>query len=421
MDGKSPGVLLSSAWAPNGYTGWMRDLVGVFRSHFGIYLSAVLLLVFGGTAAWWAFGPSKAVGYVTVAITRGTVTRAVTATGAVNPVLTITVGSYVSGVIQEIDCDFNTKVKKGQLCAKIDPRPYQTIVEQDRATVATATAQLLKDRANLAYTQTDEKRYADLNAQNATSRDSYDIAVNALRQATAQIAVDQATIGQHNAELDAANVNLGYADIVSPVDGIVVSRNVTIGQTVAASFQTPTLFLIATDLSKMEVDTNVSESDVGGVKAGNKAPFTVEAFPDNTFEAVVTQVRQAPQTVQNVVTYDVVATVDNPELLLKPGMTATVRVITAERDNVLRAPDQALRYVPGGMSSSTEQGAASSPQLWVLRDGRPYRVTVTTGLDDDTYTEIVSGGIHAGDKVIVSERAGASRKSTTAGLAMHLP
>jgi HlyD family secretion protein len=356
-----------------------------------------------------------------VTIARGTVTRAVTATGAVNPVLTITVGSYVSGVIQEIDCDFNTKVKKGQLCAKIDPRPYQTIVEQDRATVATAKAQLLKDQANLAYAQTDEKRYADLNAQNATSQDSYDVAVNALKQATAQIAVDQATIGQHNAELDAANVNLGYADIVSPVDGIVVSRNVTIGQTVAASFQTPTLFLIATDLSKMEVDTNVNESDVGGVEAGNKAPFTVEAFPDNTFEAVVTQVRQAPQTVQNVVTYDVVATVDNPQLLLKPGMTATVRVITAERDNVLRAPDQALRYVPGGLSSSTEQGTATSPQLWVLRDGRPYRVTVTTGLDDDTYTEIVSGDIRAGDKVIVSERTGVSGKSTTAGPAIHLP
>jgi HlyD family secretion protein len=421
MDAKSSGVLLSSARRPNRVISWVRGSVGIFRTHSAIYLAATLLLVLGGAAAWWALGPSKASSYVTVAIGRGTVTRAVTATGAVNPVLTITVGSYVSGVIQEIDCDFNTKVKKGQLCAKIDPRPYQTIVEQDRATLATAKAQLLKDQANLAYTQIDAKRYSNLNAQNATSQDSYDIAVNALKQATAQIAVDQATIGQHNAELDAANVNLGYANIVSPVDGIVVSRNVTIGQTVAASFQTPTLFLIATDLSKMEVDTNVSESDVGGVRAGNKAPFTVEAFPDNTFEAVVTQVRQAPQTVQNVVTYDVVATVDNPGSLLKPGMTATVRVITAKRDNVLRAPDQAFRYVPGGLSSSAERRTASSPQLWVLRDGHPYRVAVTTGLDDDTFTEIVSGGIRTGDKVIVSERTSASGKSTGAGPAMHLP
>jgi HlyD family secretion protein len=258
-------------------------------------------------------------------------------------------------------------------------------------------------------------------AKNATSRDSYDIAVNALDQARAQIAVDQATIGQRKAELDAAQVNLGYTSIIAPVDGIVVSRNVTMGQTVAASFQTPTLFLIATDLSKMEVDTNVSESDVGGVRVNEKALFTVEAFPDKTFEGVVTQVRQAPQTVQNVVTYDVVATVDNAQLLLKPGMTATVRVITAERDNVLRVPDQALRYVPGGLSSSAVPEATAGPQIWVLRNGQPERVAVTTGLDDDTYTEIASGDIRAGDSVIVSERAGASRKTTGAGPAMRLP
>ena len=376
------------------------------------------ILVFGGVL-YWTFRGGDDVSYVTAPVTRGTVARAVSATGSVNPVLTITVGSYVSGVIQEIDCDFNTRVKKGQLCAKIDPRPYQTIVEQNRATVATATAQLSKDQANLAYTQAEEARYADLLAKNATSRDSYDIAVNALGQARAQIAVDQATIGQRKAELDAAQVNLGYTSIIAPVDGIVVSRNVTMGQTVAASFQTPTLFLIATDLSKMQVDTNVSESDVGGVRVNNKALFTVEAFPDKTFNGVVTQVRQAPQTVQNVVTYDVVATVDNTQLLLKPGMTATVRVVTAERDNVLRVPDQALRYVPGGLSSSGMPVAA--PQIWVLRNGQPERIAVTTGLDDDTYTEIASGNIRAGDSVIVSERAGASRKIASAGPAMRLP
>jgi HlyD family secretion protein len=295
------------------------------------------------------------------------------------------------------------------------------VVEQNRANVAMANAQLLKDQANLAYAATDEKRYAGLVAQNATSRDSYDIAVNALHQARAQIALDQASIGQRSAELDAATVNLGYTNIVAPVDGIVVSRNVTMGQTVAASFQTPTLFLIATDLSKMEVDTNVSESDVGGVRVGDKALFTVEAFPDNTFEGVVTQVRQAPQTVQNVVTYDVVATVANPLLLLKPGMTATVRVVTAERKNVLRVPDAALRYVPGGLSSSRTQAGTPPPQLWVLRDGRPARVTVTTGLDDDNFSQIVGGDLREGDTVIVSERAGASRKASARGPAMRLP
>ena len=204
MDAKSPGVRVWSAWPPNRIASLVRRYREMFHPRFAVYLAAIAALVFVAGMAWWAFGPSEAVSYVTVAVTRGTVTRGVTATGSVNPVLTITVGSYVSGVIQEIDCDFNTKVKKGQLCAKIGPRPYQTIVEQDRASVATAKAQLLKDQANLAYTQVDEKRYADLNAQNATSRDSYDIAVNALNQARAQTAVDQATIGQHNAELDAA-------------------------------------------------------------------------------------------------------------------------------------------------------------------------------------------------------------------------
>lgn len=327
------------------------------------------------------------------------------------------------GVIQEIDCDFNTKVKKGQLCAKIDARPYQTIVEQNQASVATAKAQLSKDQANLAYTEIAEKRYAGLIASKATSRDSYDVAVNALDQARAQVAVDQAAIKQRQAELDAATVNLGYTNIVAPVDGIVVSRNVTMGQTVAASFQTPTLFLIATDLSKMQVDASVSESDVGSVHVGNKARFTVEAYPDKTFEGVVSQVRQAPQTVQNVITYDVVVTVANPQFLLMPGMTATVRVITAQRRNVLRVPDAALRYIPGGLSAASSQEAATTPGLWVLRSGRLTRVAVTTGLDDDSYAEIVTGDFKEGDSVIVSERTSTStsRKPTGGGPAMRLP
>lgn len=384
-----------------------------------IALAAAVVALAG--ALYWIFHSSSNVAYVTAPITRGTVARSVSATGSVNPILTITVGSYVSGVIQEIDCDFNTVVKKGQLCAKIDPRPYQVVVEQDQAGVATAKAQLQKDQANLAYAQVAEARYAALIASKATSQDSYDVTVNALNQARAQIAVDQATIAQKSAELDAAQVSLGYTSIASPVDGIVVSRNVTMGQTVAASFQTPTLFLIAMDLSKMEIDTNVSESDVGNVHVGNKAPFTVEAFPDSTFQGVVTQVRQAPQTVQNVVTYDVVATVPNAQLLLKPGMTATVRIITAERDKVLRVPDQALRYVPGGVSSSSVPGEAPEPQIWVLRNGSPDRVAVKTGLDDDTYTEIVSGDIREGDSVIVSERGSTGSKGAAASPAMRLP
>lgn len=408
---------------PRGVADRLHELANKVRAHVGTSLAVLAVLILMAAGAWWVFGSGATATYVTAPLTRGDVTRAITATGSVNPVLTITVGSYVSGVIQEIDCDFNTKVKKGQLCAKIDARPYQTIVEQNRASVATARAQLLKDQANLAYTEIDERRYAGLIASDATSRDSYDVAVNAFNQARAQVAVDQAMIGQRQAELDAATVNLGYTNIVAPVDGIVVSRNVTMGQTVASSFQTPTLFLIATDLSKMEVDTSVSESDVGGVHVGDKAHFTVEAYPDKTFEGVVSQVRQAPQTVQNVITYDVVVTVANPQLLLKPGMTATVRVITAERREVLRVPDAALRYVPGGLSASNARTQAIAPGLWVLRDGRPARVGVTTGLDDDTYSEIVSGDLKEGDSVIVSEGVGSStsRRSTSGGPAMRLP
>lgn len=341
-----------------------------------------------------------------------TVARTVSATGSVNPVLTITVGSYVSGVIQEIDCDFNTVVKKGQLCAKIDPRPYQTVVNQSAADLATAKAQLIKDQANLVYAQLNFKRNQDLLAAAAVSQDAADVARNAFNQAQAQVALDQATIQERQAALDAANVNLGYTNITSPVDGTVVSRNVTIGQTVAASFQTPTLFLIATDLTKMEVDTNVSESDVGALRVGEKATFTVEAYPERIFQGAVVQVRQAPQSVQNVITYDIVIAIDNKNLLLKPGMTATTRIITAERDNVLRVPDQAVRYSPGQERNAAGQ-VAGSGHVWVLRNGQPVEQPVKLGLDDDSYTEIL-GGLDAGAQVIVGERAetAATPKST---------
>ena len=274
-------------------------------------------------------------------------TRAVVATGTVNPVLTIIVGSYVSGVIQNLTCDYNTEVKQGQICAQIDPRPYQTVVDQNKANLVVAQAQIEKDKAALAYAQLTYDRAARLAQTNAVSKDTFDNAKNALDQAQAQISVDEATIAQHQAQLASAQVNLDYTNIVSPVNGTVVSRNVTIGQTVAASFQTPTLFLIATDLTKMQVDTNVSESDIGGLKEGDKGYFTVDAFPKRTFEGTVTQVRQSPQNIQNVVTYDVVVSVDNTDLALKPGMTAASRIVTDERNDVLRVPSQALRYSPG--------------------------------------------------------------------------
>jgi HlyD family secretion protein len=235
---------------------------------------------------------------------------------------------------------------------------------------------------------------------NAVSKDALDVAYSTYEQALAQISFDEATIQQRQAVLDAAQVNLDYTNITSPVDGTVVSRNVTMGQTVAASFQTPTLFLIATDLTKMQVDANVSESDIGGIKRGNRATFTVDAYSKRTFEGRVTQVRQSPQTVQNVVTYDIVIGVDNIDLALKPGLTAATAITIDQRDNVLRVPNQALRFVPSGTAIERSDQA----QIWLLRDGKPELVRVTTGLDDEAYTEIVQGSLKAGDQVIIAEQ-----------------
>jgi HlyD family secretion protein len=363
--------------------------------------AALAVLAVVGAAWWWTSGAGTGIHYLTTPVTRGVVARAVTSTGTVNPELTIIVGAAVSGIIQDLYCDFNTQVKKGQVCARLDPRPYQTVVDQNKADLAVAKAQLEKDKANEAYTRLALARYATLIQTHATSQDVYDNAKNAYDQAVAQIAYDEATIQLRQAALDAAQVNLDYASIVSPVDGTVVSRNVTMGQTVASSFQTPTLFLIATDLAKMEVDANVSESDIGGIKPGNKATFTVDAYPKRIFEGAVTQVRQSPQTVQNVVTYDIVIGVDNTDLALMPGLTAASRIVIDERNDVPRVPNQALRYTPRNLPHSTSSDHA---QVWVLREDRPTAVAVVTGLEDDTFTEIVSGDVKPGDLIITAEQ-----------------
>jgi HlyD family secretion protein len=366
-------------------------------------IATVLLLIAVVVAAiaWWTLSSDNTVRYTTTPLTRGDITRAVTATGTVNPELTIIIGTYVSGVIQELYCDYNTEVKKAQLCAKIDPRPYQTVVDQSKANLAVAKAQLEKDRAFLTYAQLAFERAAKLVQTSAVSKDAYDNAKSTYGQALAQVAFDEATIQQRQAALDTAQVNLDYTNIISPVDGTVVSRNVTMGQTVAASFQTPTLFLIATDLTRMQVDTNVSESDIGGIRTGQQSTFTVDAFPKRTFQGTVQQVRQSPQTVQNVVTYDVVVNVDNTDLALKPGMTAAVRVVIDQRNEVIRVPNVALRYRP---SSIAGPRATNQPQVWVLRDGQPSAIPVVTGLDDESFTEIVSGDVKAGDQVITAEQ-----------------
>jgi HlyD family secretion protein len=363
----------------------------------------VLLALLGAT--WlWQRAARPATRYSTVAASRGPVVEAVLASGTVNPVTTIQVGTYVSGVIQRILCDFNTRVVAGQLCAKIDPRPYQTGVEQAAAALATARSQLAKDRANLGYARLVDERNRHLLVRGFVSREAADAARNAYEQALAQVALDGADIAQREAQWRAARINLGYTDIVSPVDGTVVSRNVTQGQTVAASFQTPTLFLIATDLTRMQVDTNVSESDIGRVAVGDAAVFTVSSYPEREFAGRVEQVRQAPQTIQNVVTYDVVVGVANPDQALKPGMTASMRIVTRRAADVLRVPAQALRYRPAGAGAHDEPQAGRGARVWVLADGKPRRVPVGVGLDDGTYVEVTGGALRAGEPVIVTEQ-----------------
>ncbi len=326
---------------------------------------------------------STPVHYVTIPAARGTITRTATATGTVNPVLTIIVGAYDSGVIQNLYCDYNTQVRAGQVCAKIDPRPYQATLDQYKG-------QLLRDQAILDEARVDLARYQQLATQNSIARQQAEDQAYIVKQ-------DEGTVKLDQAYVDGAKLGLDYTDIISPVDGTVVSRNVTGGQTVASSFQTPTLFLIAKDLKQLEVDTNTSEADMGGVKEGDKATFTVDAFPQRVFRGSVTQRRQSPQTVQNVVTYDVVIGVDNSDLALVPGMTASTTIIIDQRNDVLRVPNQALRYVPHGTPTSRQ------PQVWVLRDGRPVAVTVIPGLSDDNFTEIVNGDLSAGDQVITAE------------------
>jgi HlyD family secretion protein len=367
---------------------------------------AIAVLVVGGSAGliWWNVVRAPPVQYATTPVAKGPITRIVTATGTVNPVLTIIVGTYVSGIIQNLYCDYNTQVRAGQVCAKIDPRPYQATFDQ-------YTAQLLRDQAVLEKDRTDLSRYKSLAEANAIARQQAEDQVYIVNQDDATVKLDQALV-------DGARLNLDYTDIVSPVNGTVVSRSVTGGQTVAASFQTPTLFLIATDLKQMEVDTNSAEGDMGGVKEGEEATFTVDAFPQRLFHGKVTQIRQSPQTVQNVVTYDVVIGVDNGDLALMPGMTASTQIIVDRRLDVLRVANQALRYVPGGLSAmqTPAQGPppGKPPQIWVLRDGHPIAVTVVPGLSDENFTEIASGDVQPGDLVIIAESG--DKESTQSGL-----
>ena len=394
--------------------------------------AAIIILLLAGAAGgvWYSWhGRNAAPRYVTQTVTRGDIERSITMTGTVDPVTTVQVGSYVSGIVKTLGCDFNTEVKVGQVCARIDPEPFQLVVEQDRADLATSEAQLKKDQAALTYARLSMDRDVKLLKDGVVSADQVDSDRNTEAQAEAQIAFDQASVIEKKAALRAAEVNLAYTDIVSPVEGTVISRTIDIGQTVVSNLQSSTLFLIAKDLTKMQVDTNVAEADIAAVKVGQAATFTVQAFPDKEFEGVVRQIRQAPVTVQSVVTYDVVVDVGNPAKQLLPGMTADTHIITAQARNVLRVPLPAIRFVPaefakrraemrekreagekretGRPEGAPEDRPRRGPpgaRVWVMKDGKVTPVPVKVGMDDGTLVEVSGEGLQPGDKVVVSEQ-----------------
>ncbi|HWZ86043.1 MAG TPA: efflux RND transporter periplasmic adaptor subunit [Thermoanaerobaculia bacterium] len=444
------------------------------RRVFWAVVAGAVVLGAAGFFAWRA--RSRKPKYVTALVTRGSIQRSVSTTGALNPVVTVQVGSYVSGTLKSLACDYNTEVVVGQRCATIDPVPFQLIVDEDRAQVSTAQAQLKKDQASLSYAKTAYERDAKLVAEGTVSQDTVDSEKSVYDQAVAQIGLDQAAIADKQAALKAAQVNLAYTDIVSPVVGTVITRSIDVGQTVAASLQSPTLFLIGKDLTHMQVDTNVSEADVGEVRLDQNAFFTVQAFPGQTFRGKVTQIRRGPITVQNVVTYDVVIAVPNPDRRLFPGMTADTHIVIDERDDVLRVPLPAVRFTPEGFSAlradarpersdgaeSTgegqgrprnrtpgagdgrprnrpdgaggegrggearggeghgegrpRRGRGGASQVWVLDGDELKAVKVMTGIDDGALIEVSGEGLKPGARVVVNQLdANGERRGGTAG------
>jgi HlyD family secretion protein len=354
-------------------------------------------------------GNGSAENYQIATITRGPITQAVTATGTLNPVVNVQVGSQVSGNIAKLFVDFNSQVKAGQVVAQIDPALFQATVTQAEGDLANAQAALELAKVNATRTQ-------ELFTRKTSSQADLDQAMANLHQAEANVKIKQGA-------LDKAKADLEHCTITSPIDGVVISRNVDVGQTVAASLQAPVIFQIANDLTKMQIDANVAEADVGVLEVGQDVDFTVDAFPMRTFHGKVVQVRNAPITVQNVVTYDTVIGVSNPDLKLKPGMTANVSIIVAQKDNVLQIKNAALRYRPpeaapaelgsrspapaGARGGHGRQQRTSERTVYVLSGARPQPVQIKTGISDGVVTE-VNEGLKEGDRVVTAELASKS-------------
>ncbi len=394
---------------------------------------ALLAVIAGAGYAYWRYGRdpnANRPSFKTVKVERGKLASKVTATGTLSARVTVQVGSQVSGRIAELFVDFNSKVTKGMVLAKLDPKLLHTALSKAQAQAAQAAAAVAKAKANHEQANKAFARAKALKDQGLMGQADYDLAETAVASTKADIAVAQAQLSLASASAEEARVNLGYTTILSPIDGIVLEKKIDVGQTVAASLQAPVLFTIAQDLRSIQVDTFVAEADVGKLSPGMEATFSVDAYPGTRFRGKVREVRNAAQTVQNVVTYDAVLDVQNEELRLKPGMTANVTFVWAEKDAVLKVANAALRFKPpaeafspaGSGSGRRRFGAAGSASaagsappwmgpeggtmdpnrktLWVLRDGKPHPVRVETGITDGTNTELLGDKLNEGDEVI---------------------
>lgn len=358
----------------------------------------------------YSYVQSHKVTYMTKELSRCTITDVVEASGTINPVNTVSVGSTVSGLMKEIYVDYNSEVKKGQLLAQIDPATFQAQVDQNRAQINNAEANLAKLNAEMVYAEKTYIRYKNLYKKNFVARSELDQAESDYLAKKASIGAQRASIAQSRASYNTAMTNLGYTKIVAPVDGTIISRDIDVGQPVAASFQAPELFTIAQDLTKMQIEVNVSEADIGSVKEGQEVEYTLDGYPDSTFYGKVTQVRLDSTTTSNVVTYTVIVSVSNDDLKLKPGMTANVSIITKRSENVMCAPSIALKYSP-----ETNGQKYQNQGIWVLENGKPKRIDIKEGASDDSNVEIISKILKIGDKVIIGSTGGGKKPTSQQG------
>jgi len=367
------------------------------------WLWLILTLAVAAAVVLWLRGTAPTVEYKTMKVERGAITATVSATGKVNAVVTVQVGSQVSGTIQKLFVDFNSKVTKGQVVALIDPAVFEAQVAQAKAKLANDEANVEKARVALVDAKRNLGRMDELLTKNLIAQSDKDTAQTTNDSAEAALKAAQAQVVEDQAALQLAETNLRYTTIRSPVDGIVTSRSVDVGQTVAASFQAPVLFTIAQDLTEMQVDSSVDEADIGQVRVGEAAEFTVDAYPNSPFHGTVHDVYNEPIIVQNVVTYDAIIRVKNPDLKLKPGMTANITITVGHKDNAIKLPNAALRYRPekqAGTAAQSRPERADTSEVWVLKKGRAVPVRVTLGLSDGSFTEVTSGDLSPGDEVI---------------------